>query len=281
MKIIKLRETLINRFLTAGIERPNHTADMIISNVLSISRAKLIAKYEESVSEQDIKSIFLMSEERLARRPLSYILGESEFYGRTFKVGEGCFIPRPETELLVEELLFLAPNAELFADWCTGSACIAITLLLENPKYKAYGIESSREALKWAKKNENLYYLSKRITFICESDPSECKIKENSLDFIISNPPYIPTSEIEGLMEDVKNYEPREALDGGEEGLDVLLKILNNAPRLLKPDGYIAFETDGVKQIDKIIQYISTDFRIIKKVYDYNNVMRHIICQLK
>jgi len=281
LKIISIRETLINCFLKAGIERPNYTADIIISNVLSISRAKLITKMQDELSEQNIKNIFLMSEERLQKRPLSYILGESEFYGRIFKVGEGCFIPRPETELLIEALLSLAPNAELFADWCTGSACIGITLLLENPKYKGYGIDSSDAALKWAQKNANLYSLNERITFICEQSPSKCTIKENSLDFIISNPPYIPTSKTEGLMKDVRDYEPREALDGGEEGIDVLLKIVNNAPRLLKPAGYIALETDGDEQIEKIIECISADFKIIKKIYDYNNIMRHLVCQLK
>ena len=236
---------------------------------------------ELEVSETQADLIDTMAEERLKRRPLSYIVGESEFYGRQFKVGSGCFIPRPETELLVEEVLNLCPNAKFFADWCTGSGCIGISILLESPNTFGYGIDSSPEALKWTKKNLELYSLSDRFFLLNQSDPSKCNIRKNSLDFIISNPPYIPSSLVNGLMIDVLNYEPNEALDGGVEGLDVLVKIIKTAPNFLKPNGIIAFETDGKQQIEKLQKFISPKFELTKVVYDYNGIARHIICQLK
>lgn len=281
MKLIEIKKRLINYFNCAGIERPSYVADIIISHALSINRGNIVIQHELEVSETQVDLIDTMAEERLRRRPLSYIVGESEFYGRQFKVGSGCFIPRPETELLVEEVLNLCPNAEFFADWCTGSGCIGISILLESPNTFGYGIDSSPEALKWAKKNSEMYSLSDRFFLLNQSEPSECNIRKNSLDFIISNPPYIPSSLVNGLMIDVLNYEPNEALDGGVEGLDVLVKIIKSASNFLKPNGIIAFETDGKQQIEKLQKFISPKFELTKVVYDYNGIARHIICQLK
>ena len=280
MKLFELRKLSINKLLEEGIERPIYFTDLILSKILAANKATLITKYEEEVSPHLCKELLFMVEQRLKRMPLSYIIGEAEFYGRKFKVGTGCLIPRPETELLVEEMLKPMPDVKLFADWCTGSACIGITLLLEKSNCSGYGIDSSALALEWAMKNVDFYNLQNRFKLICNSEPSKCNIKDKSLDFIIFNPPYIPTSDIDILMKDVKDFEPREALDGGEDGLDVLIKIIKIAPKFIKPQGYIGFETAGNIQIDKIHIIMQKDFKLLKNIYDYNGILRHMIWQL-
>ena len=136
-------------------------------------------------------------------------LHEAEFYGYSFKVGRGVLIPRPETELLVEEALRLFPRgtAARFADWCTGSGCIAAALLLENPALSALGVDKSRSALKWAAINRKLHGLEERFELLRNAEPSLAPVADGSLDFIVTNPPYIPRRELDGLMSEVRDYE--------------------------------------------------------------------------
>ncbi len=176
MKLSELRSECVEILLREGIERPFYTVDLIISRVLGIEKALLITKGGMEIPAQKCVGILSMTGERSRRVPLSYILGEAEFYGRPFEVGEGCLIPEPETELLVEEMLRACPNASMFADWCTGSGCIGITLLLENDKLSGYGIDSSQNALNWAVLNTNKYNLNSRFVLILNSDPSVCSI---------------------------------------------------------------------------------------------------------
>lgn len=280
MNIFEVRKLAISKLIKHGIERPIYFTDLIISKTLAISKSTLLTKYEDEISLHSCEEILSMVEQRLKREPLSYIIGEAEFYGNKIKVGRGCLIPRPETELLVEEILTLVPNAKLFADWCTGSACIGIALLLEKKDCSGYGVDSSANALNWAKKNVTLHKLQERFTLICNSEPSICNIEKKSLDYIIFNPPYVPTSEMDTLMKDVKDYEPAEALDGGKDGLDVFIKIIEAAPMFIKQNGYVAFETAGLKQVDKINRIMPTNFKLIKNIYDYNGILRHMIWQL-
>lgn len=281
MKIFELRKIAINSLIKKGIERPIYFTDVILSKTLSINKSILLTKYEKEIPSHTCEEILSMVEQRLKRVPLSYIIGEAEFYGNKIKVGRGCLIPRPETELLVEEILALTPNAKLFADWCTGSACIGIALLLEKEDCLGYGVDSSTHALKWASKNVILHKLQERFTLICNSEPSKCSIKEKSLDYIIFNPPYISTSDMDTLMEDVKDYEPREALHGGKDGLDVFIKIIQAAPIFIKQNGYVAFEIAGLQQAGKINKVMPTNFKLIKNIYDYNGILRHMIWQLQ
>ena len=276
MKLSELRSECVEILLREGIERPFYTVDLIISRVLGIERALLITKGGMEIPAQKCVGILSMTGERSRRVPLSYILGEAEFYGRPFEVGEGCLIPRPETELLVEEMLRACPNASRFADWCTGSGCIGITLLLENDKLSGYGIDSSQKALNWAVLNTNKYNLNSRFVLILNSDPSVCSIEKGSLDFIIANPPYISTRDIDGLMADVKDHEPIEALDGGEDGTDLYRLFFTHFPKLLKDEGLIGVETAGDEQAEILLSVAPPDFVLMNRFYDYNGILRHL-----
>jgi release factor glutamine methyltransferase len=262
--------------LKEGIERPFYTVDLILSKALGIERALLIAKGYMEIPAQKCVGILSMTEKRSARVPLSYILGEAEFYGRPFEVGEGCLIPRPETELLVEEMLNACPDAERFADWCTGSGCIGLTLLLENQNLSGYGIDSSQNALNWADLNTYKYNLKSRFSLILNSDPSVCDIPPGSLDFIVANPPYIPSKEVNRLMSDVKDHEPIEALDGGEDGTKLYRLFFESFPRFLKDGGFMGFETGGDEQADILISMAPGNFVLMNRIFDYNGILRHL-----
>lgn len=276
MKLSELRSECLSMLLKEGIERPFYTVDLILSKALGIERALLIAKGYMEIPAQKCVGILSMTEKRSARVPLSYILGEAEFYGRPFEVGEGCLIPRPETELLVEEMLNACPDAERFADWCTGSGCIGLTLLLENQNLSGYGIDSSQNALNWADLNTYKYNLKSRFSLILNSDPSVCDIPPGSLDFIVANPPYIPSKEVNGLMSDVKDYEPIEALDGGEDGTKLYRLFFESFPRFLKDGGFMGFETGGDEQADILISMAPGNFVLMNRIFDYNGILRHL-----
>lgn len=280
MNVGEIRKVCIKQLSDSGIERPSYVTDLILARTLETNKALLITKYDDELSLAQCEGIYRMIAERVKREPLSYILGEAEFYGRVFKVGPGTLIPRPETELLVEAVLKLTPDATRFADWCTGSGCLGITGLLENTNCIAYGVDSSEIALKWAQINSSVYNLEERFCLICNPEPTTCSIEAHSLDYIIANPPYIPSGEIPFLMDDVRDYEPHEALDGGADGLDVYRKLISAAPYFLKTGGYFAVETGGNLQSSQLLNIVGDNFSLRDKIYDYDGILRHLIWQI-
>lgn len=278
MKLAEIREELKSLFEKGGIERPLYTADLIIASEVGCDRSLFAIQGGREVGDGTAHKIYKKAAERMERVPLSYILGEAEFYGRVFKVGPGVLIPRPETELLVEALLELAPAAAVFADWCTGSGCIAVTLMSENPLLEnCLAVDSEEDALKWARKNAELNGLAGKIDFRLNSDPDELKIADSSFDFLVANPPYIPTRELPTLMKDVREYEPRAALDGGPEGDDTALMLLRKLTSKVKPGGFFALETAGRKQIERLKSEAPLSLEIEREICDYNGILRHII----
>lgn len=278
MRLQELRRRSRSRLVESGTARPEYSADLILSAALGIPRAALLWNDGEVTDDELVRA-----ESALRRRasgvPLSYVLHEAEFYGYKFKVGRGVLIPRPETELLVEEALRLFPKGTpaRFADWCTGSGCIVIALLLENPSLIAVGVDKSRSALKWAAINRKLHGLERRLDLLRNAEPSLAPIGDGSLDFIIANPPYIPSGELAGLMSEVRDYEPREALDGGEEGTELFAKFFKAFPRMLKPGGLFLAETAGNAQVCSLDIMASREFVLVNKVLDYNGIIRHVI----
>ena len=206
--------------------------------------------------EKEEKLFNKIVEEKLSGKPLAHIIGEAEFMGRLFSVGPTVLIPRPETEELVEETIKNLPlkRPSRILDLCSGSGCIAISLAFTFPSAEIIGADISPEALQVARKNAENMNLGKKVNFI-QSDVFENISGE--FDFIISNPPYIPTDVIATLSPEVRN-EPRLALDGGPDGLDVIRKIISSAPAYLKPGGLLALEI-GCAQCEKVLKFFNAE----------------------
>ena len=244
----------------ADVQDPHFEADQIISHVLAQPRAYLHAHPEENVSPLKFSKIIELTVLRSSGEPLAYVLGSAFFCGRTFFVDHRALIPRPETEVLTQwadDRMKALPGNGVFADWCTGSGCIAITLLLENPGWRAYAVDSSQRALEVARKNAEALGVSERVEFLRCGRPDEAEetIPLGSLDFIVANPPYIHSNTIRSLEPQVRDHEPREALDGGTDGLEVCRMLLAELPRYMKDGTLFAFETGGEDQVN----LLSTD----------------------
>ena len=188
----------------------------------------------------------ILLQRRLAREPIAYITGHKEFWSMDFEVGPGVLVPRPETETLVElALRALADAVQPYRilDLGTGSACLLVALLKEFPNATGVGIDSSEAALSWAHRNTTHHEMSGR----CELSQLDWVGAQGTFDLIVSNPPYIPSNEIAALAPDVQNYEPREALDGGPDGLDAYRALALILRRNLKREGLALLEI-GVGQ---------------------------------
>lgn len=242
----------------------------LISHALGVSHSNILVK--EEFSRDECAKIDDLISRRINGEPLQYIIGEADFYGRDFHVGKGVLIPRRDTETLIEAMKFYAGHDESFrfADWGTGSGCIAITLMLEFMNSSAYMIEHSKDAITYANHNLERYNLTRRAEIISRLEDITRKCR-----FIISNPPYIPSCEINGLMKTVRDYEPLSALDGGHDGMNFYRLIMNHSLRVLDDDGYIIFETGNMNQIHAL-ESVSEDFMFVREFYDENQFPRCI-----
>ncbi len=240
-----------------GIPDADLDAWYIMSHVSGFARASFVDKGNLPMPEGDLKTFRNMIEKRAAHVPLQHILGEQDFCGLTFIVNPDVLVPRQDTEILVEKCLEPCRGGRVL-DLCTGSGCILISLAALGGIKSGVGADISREALAVARANAaaNREALKKAgnppLDFV-ESDLFERV--EGTFDLIVSNPPYIKSAEIEGLMEEVRDHEPHIALDGGEDGLDFYRRIAKEAPRFLNPGGAIAFEI-GCDQREKVIEIL-------------------------
>lgn len=237
MKLYVLNENIISGLKEAGIKEAELEAFYIIEHVLGFSRSAFFLKKQDEVEEALVNKCLEIAKIRESRMPLQYILGKQEFMGLTFRVTENVLIPRQETEGLVEEILKVLKPGMKVLDMCTGSGCIAISLKKYAGEIQVTAVDISPEALKIAK--ENAKSNQTEISFV-ESDMFE-QVAEK-YDVIVSNPPYIKSDVIDTLMAEVKNYEPRLALDGFEDGLYFYRKLAREAGNYLNPGGMLCLE---------------------------------------
>ena len=229
----------------AGIPDARLEADVLLTNILQVPRHHIYAYQEQVLNSQQTELLARLVDRRLKREPLAYILGHKEFYGLDLAVGPAVMIPRPETELLVEQTLFLAlmhmEAAELvIAEPGTGSGAISINLAIHLPMARIYATELYPAALNVAEHNIHKLNVADRIIPLqgdmLEPVPEVC-------DIIVANLPYIPSDAIASLQPEIQ-WEPREALDGGPDGLDTIRRLLHEAQHKLKPTGVIILEID-------------------------------------
>lgn len=219
-------------------DRAKREALEILAHLLRVSPLNVWLKLEEEVPDETLNHILCR---RLTGEPLPYILGIAYFFGRPFYVEKEVLIPRPETEVLIEHFLEVAPPQGVILDLGIGSGILAITILLERPNYIAFGVDISKESLKVAQRNANLHGVSSRLYLILGDAFKPFKEKP-LFTAIVSNPPYISEREFETLDEEVRLYEPRIALVSGKTGLEFYELILQHGPKLLQEGGFILVE---------------------------------------
>jgi release factor glutamine methyltransferase len=254
-------------------------SELVLSNLLKIQRENLIIGLNQKVSESTVHNFEKLISRRANREPLAYILKNKEFWSNDFFVNRDTLIPRPETELLCENIIKIFRNKNLYLlDMGTGSGCIILSILTELKKAKGIGIDISRKAIEVAKKNSNKLGLNQRVKFF--NKPLE-NVYGYKFDLVVSNPPYIRTLDIKNLSDDVKKFEPKIALDGGQDGLDVIKKVIYKSSTILKKLGWLALEV-GFGQQYNVSQILKKqNFKEELLVKDYKNNVRCILARLK
>ncbi|MDD5730642.1 MAG: peptide chain release factor N(5)-glutamine methyltransferase [Candidatus Omnitrophica bacterium] len=256
--------------------------ELLFTHVLNCDRASLYLDKERALNKDEVLFISAALKRRIRGEPIAYILGKQEFMGLDFKVNKDVLIPRQETEILVESAIKAAGTLKLsrsgplkILDVGTGSGCIAISLAKFLPREEISAVDVSEKALAVALENAKLH--DARVKFINSDLFVRCPTPEARYDIIVSNPPYIPSLEIEKLQPEVR-YEPRAALDGGNDGLDFYRRIIKSAGEYLKDNGLLIMEMGfGQKDAVKNILQKSGNFEIIDMVKDYSDIERVII----
>jgi release factor glutamine methyltransferase len=262
MKIQELLELGKNEL--SVLEEGALEARLLLEYTLDCDHHYIILNGEERLEDDLIDRYITCIQERKANKPIQYIMGLHGFYNLVLKVTTDTLIPRQETEILVEFILEnIQDTDKLLMDIGTGTGCIPIAICNEKPAINAVGVDISKEALEVATYNSSMYELEERITFINSNlfagiDSSYY----DTVDILVSNPPYIPTEVIRTLDAQVKDYEPLLALDGGDDGLDYYKLISKEAKRYLADQGLIVFEV-GHDQGEAVIQ--------ILKAYGYTS----------
>ncbi len=244
------------------IEQARLEAELLLAHILDVRKEDLIIHSEHELPGPQEDKFRQLVERRCRKEPLAYIVGHREFWSLEFAVNPKVLIPRPETEGVIERLLNLAEDvanekAMRILDVGTGSGNLAIVAALEFPRARVTAVDHSVDALEMARRNALRHQVADRIEFLKMDLMREWNLPHNDLyDCILANPPYIPTRELEHLMPDVRDYEPRAALDGGSDGLACYRRIVANAFSYLKPEGHLIFEvgTDQAGPVKQSLQ---------------------------
>ncbi len=282
-----LLETATQFLEKKGIENPRLNAEVLLAFQLGVKRISLYLNFDQPLTEDEISGYRSLIRRRLKHEPLQYITGIQEFWSLPFRVSPQVLIPRPETEILVEQVIHLtkASNGKSrlrILDLGTGSGIIAIAVAKEMPEAFVVSTDISGEALTLARTNALKHGLKDRILFLQGDLLEPFATGMAPFDLIVSNPPYVRSQEIQGLSPEVADYEPRLALDGGKDGMDYLKRIIARAPRYLRPGGWLLLEMSP-NQIEPAIAGVleTTVYQDVKTVEDYSHLKRVVVAQLK
>ena len=235
-------------------ETPRVEAEILLMHVLDASRSQLLTHPDKSLSSDQLARFEALVGERGAGYPLPHLTGRIEFYGLEIEVTAEVLIPRPETETLVDLALARCPRSVV--DVGTGSGCIAVALAKERPDLEVYAIDISPAALAVAQRNAERHGVDDRVQFIVSNLLDR---RPSPVDLIVSNPPYVSADEWAALPPTIRHYEPRLALEGGSDGLDLIRRLLSQSQGLLEPGGALLIEI-GANQAEKVREIAKTVF---------------------
>ena len=255
----------------AGVPDGDLDARLLLEYACEITRSDLLVHGDREATPEKVSLYLSLLERRSKRIPLQHLTGTQDFMGLTFEVNENVLIPRQDTEILVEEVIRDLHSGSRILDLCTGSGCILISLLNYSNDCHGVGVDLSEEALKVARRNAEKLIPEKDCSFL-EGDLFENV--EGKFDVMTSNPPYIPSDEVEGLMPEVREHEPRMALDGREDGLHFYRRILKECPPYLNGGANVFFEI-GCDQGEAVSAYMKDAvFMEVKVIKDYAGLDR-------
>ena len=277
MNILELLNSGSKILKSKGIQTHQLDSEIMLSCLLKKKREQIIINSDKKVSSSTIDDFNKLIIKRSTKEPLAYILKKKEFWSKIFFVNRNTLIPRPETELLCDIVIKKTKSKTPYIlDIGTGTGCILLSVLHEIKKAKGIGIDISKKAIEVAKKNSNNFGLNKRVKFFTRSLDN---IYNYKFYLIVSNPPYIKTSDIKNLSDDVRKFEPKIALDGGKDGLDVIKKIIYKSKTILKKLGLLGLEI-GYGQHYKVSQILKEQgFKEEMIVKDYRNNIRCILAR--
>jgi release factor glutamine methyltransferase len=268
-----------SRLKGAGVAEPEKEAELIITETAGVDRVSLY-RDNPTLAPHCAKRIHSAVDRRLTREPLQYILGHVDFLGLRIRVGPGVLVPRPETELLIEELVKKTDNEQAchILDLCTGSGCLALAAARALPEALVTGTDVSGEALAYARENaavneiRNVSFLEGRLYG---------PVKGERFHIILSNPPYVKTGDLETLQPEIRDWEPEGALDGGTDGLDFYRQILSLAPAHLVSAGLVILELGYEQAADVSDLAGSSGFDMLDVRKDLCGIERVMLLRLR
>lgn len=242
--VLRILRWTADYFGGKGLDSPRLDAELLLAATLGLDRVGLYLNYDRPLNADELSTFRARLQRRALREPLQYILGECEFWSLPLTVSPAVLVPRPDTEVLVEEALERLTGPARVLDVGTGSGAIAIALASERPEAQFTALDLSAAALSVAQANAGRHGLSERIAFV-EGDLAQ--LPEQTFDLVVSNPPYIPTADCATLMTEVRDFEPRLALDGGDDGLAAYRHLARQVAAVLAPGGWLLVEV-GIGQ---------------------------------
>ena len=256
-------------------DNPRSEARILLAHALQIRATDVFLHMEKAAEPGKAEVYKKYISERANHKPIAYIIGAKEFFGLSFNVNSDTLIPRPETEMVVEEIL--SCGGKNLLDLCTGSGCIPIAAAV-NSELTALGVDICKGAVETAESNARLYGLSEKVTFKAADIYETTEF--GKFDILSSNPPYITDADMRNLPPDVADYEPYAALAGGSDGLDFYRHIVKIAPQNLNADGMLIFEI-GIGEGDAVAKLLENNFTDIKIKKDLAGIDRVVTGRLR
>lgn len=280
--MVILKDVLIScaDILKACVPSPFMEAEIILGHIILKDSLYIKTHPDLTLTEETEKLAYSLCQRRAKGEPVAYITGTKEFMSLEFEVNSNVLIPRPDTEIITEYIIEKYRNrAPKILDLCTGSGAVAISLAKYIVNSQITATDISKDALEVAERNAKKHNVDQRIDFLVKDALKDYDFSDK-FDIVVSNPPYIETSVISSLMKDVSEYEPKLALDGGEDGLIFYKKTVNNIRKILKPGGELVFEI-GYNQGKSVSEIMEKDFSFVQVSKDFGNNDRMVTGQLR
>lgn len=276
--VLRILQWTTEYFTAKEIESARLDAELLLAATLGLDRVGLYVNFERPLDPDELSAFRERVQRRARREPVQYILGETEFWSLVFQVSPAVLVPRGDTEILVEEALLRIGNGVRILDVGTGSGAIAVALAHERPEVVVTALDSSLPALDVARGNALRNGVAERVVLMAGELAA---LPPGPFDMVVSNPPYIPAGEWQSLMPEVRDFEPRMALDGGVDGLEAYRHLARQAGRILAPGGWLLVEVGLGQARDVSALFKAGGLVDISQREDYSHIPRVVFGRSK